>query len=207
LIVGGLPVPPQIYRLESGVQLIVATPGRLLDILINYDICLPEGKMLFDQIRCCVVDEVDVMLGIGFQKQIVQLLSHLPQLITKDDNDRKRNIQMLFFSATITKEVNALAHKFMSKNIEETSYHITVGGANGLCNSLSTTTKEKEGYKASLNLNIIQHIEWVETKAKKKILFAYLKDHQLFGHQDTTGQTVSVFVFFLLFLLLLFLLI
>lgn len=63
LLVGGLPLPPQLHRLRSGVQIIVATPGRLQEILAQ------SGTNL-SSIKLFVLDEVDTMLQMGFEHQV-----------------------------------------------------------------------------------------------------------------------------------------
>ena len=64
LLVGGLPLPPQLHRLRSGVQIVVATPGRLQEIVAQSGIDLSF-------IKCFVLDEVDVMLQMGFDCQVI----------------------------------------------------------------------------------------------------------------------------------------
>ena len=63
LIVGGMPMPNQIYRLRQGVQIVFATPGRLVEILRNTDVDFSEIQML-------VIDEVDVLMQMGFENQV-----------------------------------------------------------------------------------------------------------------------------------------
>ena len=64
LLVGGLPLPPQLHRLRSGVQIVVATPGRLQEIVAQSGVDLSF-------IKCFVLDEVDVMLQMGFDCQVI----------------------------------------------------------------------------------------------------------------------------------------
>ena len=63
LIVGGLPLPNQIYRLQQGVQIVFATPGRLVELMDKTDADFSEIKML-------VIDEVDVLMRMGFEQQV-----------------------------------------------------------------------------------------------------------------------------------------
>ena len=63
LLIGGLPIPPQLHRLRSGVQIIVATPGRLQEILTQCGVDLSSIKVF-------VLDEVDTMLQMGFEQQV-----------------------------------------------------------------------------------------------------------------------------------------
>ena len=64
LLVGGLPLPPQLHRLRSGVQIIVATPGRIREILNT-----PSGVDL-SSVKIFILDEVDTMLQMGFEQQV-----------------------------------------------------------------------------------------------------------------------------------------
>ena len=66
LVVGGLPLPPQVHRLQSGIQLVIATPGRLLEVLAKADIDMSYVKTL-------VLDEVDTMLQLGFEGQVNEI--------------------------------------------------------------------------------------------------------------------------------------
>lgn len=73
LIVGGEPIPSQIYRLKQGIQFIISTPGRLLDIIKqNPDISLSNICNL-------IIDEIDTLLKTGFESQINEILSLLPE--------------------------------------------------------------------------------------------------------------------------------
>ncbi|XP_042200883.1 probable ATP-dependent RNA helicase DDX59 [Callorhinchus milii] len=67
LLVGGLPLPPQLHRLSQSIKLVIATPGRLLEILKQEAISLTGLHTL-------VIDEVDTMLKLGFQEQVLELL-------------------------------------------------------------------------------------------------------------------------------------
>lgn len=89
-VYGGANIRPQRAMVEAGVDIVVATPGRLLDLV--YD-----GSLKMKSIKKLVIDEVDEMLNLGFRTQLNNLLTLLPP---------KR--QNLLFSATITPEVEAL---------------------------------------------------------------------------------------------------
>ncbi|CAK9171312.1 unnamed protein product [Ilex paraguariensis] len=97
LVVGGDAMAGQIHRIQQGVSLIVGTPGRLIDLLIKYDIEL-------DAISILVLDEVDCMLQRGFHEQVMQIFRALSQP------------QVLMYSATIPKVVEKLASS-MAKDI------------------------------------------------------------------------------------------
>ncbi|CAN5802216.1 hypothetical protein BH23GEM9_BH23GEM9_16680 [soil metagenome] len=91
VIVGGMPMRPQIRDLRAGFDVLVATPGRLLDHI-------ERGNVKLDQVRTLVLDEADRMLDMGFRPQIEAILRHVPT---------KR--QTFFFSATMPNGVHALA--------------------------------------------------------------------------------------------------
>ena len=93
---GGSSIESQIRALRQGVQIIVATPGRLID-LINRKV------VNLDEVHTVVLDEADEMLNMGFVDSINDILSHVPA-------DRK----MLMFSATMPDEVAKIAKRFMN---------------------------------------------------------------------------------------------
>ncbi|KAK3730495.1 hypothetical protein QZH41_015699 [Actinostola sp. cb2023] len=93
LIVGGLPLPPQLHRLQMGVQMIIATPGRLLEILSRDELHLTD-------VRYFVLDEVDSMLQLGFDHQVQEIMEKL-------DGER----QTVVVSATIPSTVENMASK------------------------------------------------------------------------------------------------
>jgi ATP-dependent RNA helicase RhlE len=93
VIFGGVSEKPQIEALRNGCDLLVATPGRLLDLA-------ERGLLDLRQVRCCVLDEADRMLDMGFIHAIRQILKLLP-----------RERQMLMFSATYSADIRALASR------------------------------------------------------------------------------------------------
>ena len=95
VIFGGVNQRPQVEALERGVDLLVATPGRLLDLI-------GQGYISLDAIRFFVLDEADRMLDMGFIHDIRRILPLLPA---------KR--QTLFFSATMPEEIAALAARIL----------------------------------------------------------------------------------------------
>ena len=99
-VYGGSSIESQIRALRSGVQIIVATPGRLID-LIN------RGVVKLEDVHTVVLDEADEMLNMGFVDSIDDILSHVP-------DDRK----MLMFSATMPPEVARIAQRFMHDPLE-----------------------------------------------------------------------------------------
>ena len=99
-IFGGVSIRPQISRLQSGVDIVVATPGRLLDHVQQQTIDLSSIEIL-------VLDEADRMLDMGFIHDIKRILKLLP-------SER----QNLLFSATFSKEIRRLAAGILSSPVE-----------------------------------------------------------------------------------------
>jgi ATP-dependent RNA helicase RhlE len=98
-IYGGVDQAPQIERLKAGVDIIIATPGRVFDLLNQRHIKLRSLEIL-------ILDEADHMLDMGFYKDIKDLTTYIPQ---------KR--QTLFFSATINERIKDLAYSLVKNPI------------------------------------------------------------------------------------------
>lgn len=99
-VYGGSSIESQIRALREGVQIIVATPGRLID-LIN------RGVVDLSDVHTVVLDEADEMLNMGFLDSIDQILAKVP-------SERK----MLMFSATMPNEIARIAKKYMHDPVE-----------------------------------------------------------------------------------------
>ncbi|SLN43791.1 ATP-dependent RNA helicase RhlE [Falsiruegeria litorea R37] len=102
IVVGGVSINPQIKRLERGVDVLVATPGRLLDLMDRKAVDLEECSFL-------VLDEADQMLDLGFIHALRKIAGVLPK-------DR----QTMLFSATMPKQMNEIAQSYLNnpKRIE-----------------------------------------------------------------------------------------
>src|SRR5689334_4907603 len=98
-VFGGVPLDPQEQKLRAGVDVVVATPGRLIDHL-------ERQNVVFDDLEVLVLDEADRMVDMGFAPEINRIRRELP-----------RYRQTLLFSATMPPEVEALARKYLRKPI------------------------------------------------------------------------------------------
>jgi ATP-dependent RNA helicase RhlE len=98
-VYGGVPIEPQERALRAGVDVVVATPGRLLDHLERQNVS-------FDALEFLVLDEADRMLDMGFAPQLNRIVAQLP-----------RYRQTLLFSATMPAEVEALSRKYLRKPV------------------------------------------------------------------------------------------
>ena len=98
-VYGGVNINTQKAEVEKGVDVLVATPGRLYDLAMN-------GAFKTKMIKKLVIDEVDEMLNLGFRTQLKNILDLLPE--------RRQN---LMFSATITDEVEALIETYFNEPV------------------------------------------------------------------------------------------
>lgn len=98
-IFGGVEQQPQIEKLEKGIDILVATPGRLFDLV-------SQGYLKLHRIEFLILDEADHMLDLGFIRDIQDLIKFLP-----------RNRQTLFFSATINEKIKDLAYSLVRNPI------------------------------------------------------------------------------------------
>ena len=112
-VYGGASIEEQARSLKKGAQIIVATPGRMQDMI-------RRNFVDISRINYCVLDEADEMLNMGFYEDITAILSHTPQ-----------EKSTWLFSATMPNEVAKIARKFMRKPIE-----ITVGTRNQATNTV-----------------------------------------------------------------------
>ena len=106
-VYGGASISEQAKQIRSGAQIVVATPGRLKDMI-------GRNILNISKIQYCILDEADEMLNMGFYEDIKDILSHTPE-----------DKSTWLFSATMPKEVEAIAKRFMHNPAE-----ITVGAKN-----------------------------------------------------------------------------
>jgi ATP-dependent RNA helicase RhlE len=110
VIFGGVSQNPQVHYLSKGVDLLIATPGRLLDLI-------QQGYVDLKDVSFLVLDEADRMLDMGFIKDIKKIIATIP-----------RERQTMLFSATMPPSINALAHSVLRNpvKVEVTPQVITV---------------------------------------------------------------------------------
>ena len=138
VIFGGVNANPQIKTLRSGVDILIATPGRLLDLHGQRVLSLSEVEIL-------VLDEADRMLDMGFLRDIRKILDLLP---TKRQN--------LLFSATFSKEIKHLANSFLDRPVlvEATPENTTVEKID------QRVYRVDQSKKTSLITKLISEGEW-----------------------------------------------
>src|SRR3989338_2415876 len=148
VLFGGVNINPQMTALRKGVDILVATPGRLLDLY-------QQRAMQFRDVSVLVLDEADRMLDMGFIHDIKKIMSLLPS---------KR--QNLMFSATFSNEIRALAKGMMCHHIE-----ISVTPPNSTVNSVEqwicpVDKKQKPA--------LLSHLIW-ENRWEQVLVFARTK--------------------------------
>lgn len=110
---GGVEQEAQIKSLEKGIDVLVSTPGRMFDLI-------SQGYLDVSDVQYLVLDEADLMLSMGFSKDITDILKKIPQ---------KR--QTLFFSATIDKKIKSLAY-----DVVRNAIRIQISPKNPVANSV-----------------------------------------------------------------------
>lgn len=138
VVFGGVPINPQINKLRHGVDVLVATPGRLLDLV-------QQHAVKFNQLEILVLDEADRMLDMGFIRDIKKILALLPP---------KR--QNLMFSATFSDDIRELAKGLVNHPVE-----ISVTPRN----AAATTVKQwicpvDKTQKSALLIQLIKQENW-----------------------------------------------
>jgi ATP-dependent RNA helicase DeaD len=127
-VYGGASMTQQIRSLRQGAQVIVATPGRLLDLMRRKVVRTAD-------IRICVLDEADEMLSMGFQEELDEILKLTPE-----------SKRIWLFSATMPSEAARIARAYMTDPVEVTVGQPNVGAAN--IEHACYVIKEKDRYPA-----------------------------------------------------------
>jgi ATP-dependent RNA helicase DeaD len=111
-VYGGASIETQIRALNTGAQIVVATPGRAKDLILR-------KKLKLNRVRMVVLDEADEMLSMGFKEDIDEILASTPE-----------EKQISLFSATMSKEVASITRKFMNNPAELSVAPKNVGAEN-----------------------------------------------------------------------------
>ncbi len=181
VIFGGVNQNPQIRALRNGIDILIATPGRLLD-LHN------QGELSLKQISILVLDEADRMLDMGFARDIKRIMDLIPA---------KR--QNLLFSATFSKEIKELANGILSNPVmvEATPENTTAEKVN------QTVYRVDKGLKTAVTIKMIQDENWSQalifTRTKhganklcEKLEKASIKSSAIHGNKSQNHRTKSL---------------
>jgi ATP-dependent RNA helicase RhlE len=141
VVFGGVKINPQMQKLRQGVDILVATPGRLLDLY-------QQNAVRFKQLEVLVLDEADRMLDMGFIHDIKRIISFLP-----------KNRQNLLFSATFSNDIRKLAKGLVNNPVE-----ISVSPRNTTAESVSQTIYDvNKTQKSQLLTTLIKENNWQQT--------------------------------------------
>lgn len=118
-VVGGLDIENQTSKLKNQPDIIIATPGRLIDMIYNYK------SIELSYINCLVLDEADKLLELGFKDAIIEILNKMGAYSYSKSNEYKESnnvtnssIQVLLFSATLNPKVIDLGNKVLKNPIK-----------------------------------------------------------------------------------------
>ena len=181
LLIGGVSFSEQDMKLAKGVDVLVATPGRLLDHI-------ERGKVILKDVKILVIDEADRMLDMGFIPDIDKITKLLPQIR-----------QTLFFSATLSGEIRNIGEKFVinPKEITVTPSASTSSNIESLL--INTTKKDKlNNLKAILDLEKIKNaVIFCNRKLEINKVSQFLKNNNfktvsLHGDMNQSSRILSL---------------
>ena len=164
LLIGGSSFVEQQQKLDRGVDVLIATPGRLIDLF-------ERGKILLADVKILVIDEADRMLDMGFMPDVERIVGLLPKIR-----------QTLFFSATMPPEIRRLADKFLM-NPKEISVDPPASAAQTVTQGLVKlrgAAKEKRAALRSLlrSEEVKSALVFCNRKRDVDIVFRSLERHQ-----------------------------
>jgi superfamily II DNA/RNA helicase len=181
LLIGGESMNDQRDVLEKGVDVLIATPGRLLDLF-------DRGRVLLADCKVLVIDEADRMLDMGFIPDVERIVSFLPKMR-----------QTLFFSATMAPEIKRLADAFL-QNPKEISVSRPATVATTITTGLVWVREldKREGLRRLLRKEAVQNaLIFCNRKIDVNILYKSLKKHgfsvgELHGDMDQSMRFATL---------------
>ena len=181
VIFGGVNQKPQVKKINKGIDVLVATPGRLLDLY-------RQKVLFFDKIEVLVLDEADRMLDMGFHREISNIISLLPNVR-----------QNLMFSATFSREIKSLAQGILNHpaQIDVSPGKTTVEAI------IQSVFKVDRARKSELLIKLIIEGEWkqvlVFTRTKhgannlcKKMINFSINARAIHGNKSQTARTAAL---------------
>lgn len=168
VVFGGVKINPQMMTLRQGVDILVATPGRLLDL---YN----QNAVKFDQLEVLVLDEADRMLDMGFIRDIRKIIDLLP---------KKR--QNLLFSATFSAEIRELAKGLVNNPIE-----ISVNPANSTARTVEQVIYPADvKKKAPMLVKLIKDGNWQQVLVFTKTKHGANRLAEFLNQQEITAAAI-----------------
>jgi ATP-dependent RNA helicase DDX5/DBP2 len=150
-VYGGVPKGPQIRDLSRGAEIVIATPGRLIDMIEG-------GKLNLRRVTYLVMDEADRMLDMGFEPQIRKIVDQI-----------RPDRQTLMFSATWPKEVQRMAHDFLNNFVQ-----VNIGSMELTANhNVKQVIEVCDPYDKRAKL--IHHLDYISQENAKVLIFTATK--------------------------------
>ncbi|MDA7602482.1 DEAD/DEAH box helicase [Flavobacteriaceae bacterium] len=181
VVFGGVNQKPQVKKINKGIDVLVATPGRLLDLY-------RQKVLFFDKVEILVLDEADRMLDMGFHREISNIISLLPNVR-----------QNLMFSATFSREIKSLAQGILNHPAQ-----IDVSPGNTTVEAIiQSVFKVDRARKSELLIKLIIEGEWeqvlVFTRTKhgannlcKKMISFSINAKAIHGNKSQTARTAAL---------------
>ena len=138
VVFGGVKINPQMQKLRGGVEILIATPGRLMDLF-------QQRAIRLDEVETLVLDEADRMLDMGFVHAIKKIMTYLP-----------KSRQTLLFSATFSSEICQMAKEFLKSPVE---ISVTPRNATAVTVSQKIHPVDK-ARKSALLSHLIRNEDW-----------------------------------------------
>lgn len=152
---GGAPIKDQIADLKRGAEIVICTPGRMIDLLLAN-----SGRVTnLRRVTYLVLDEADRMFDMGFGPQVIKIIGNI-----------RPDKQVVLFSATFPKQMDALARKVLHRPIE-----IVVGGISTVCDDVEQIIEIVPEDEKFLRLLAVLG-EWYETKTERILIFVDRQD-------------------------------
>ncbi len=152
---GGAPVKEQIADLKRGAEIVICTPGRMIDLLLAN-----SGRVTnLRRVTYLVLDEADRMFDMGFGPQVVKIIGNI-----------RPDKQVVLFSATFPKQMDALARKVLHRPIE-----IVVGGISTVCDDVEQIVEIVQEEEKFFRLLAVLG-EWYETQTERILIFVDRQD-------------------------------
>uniref|UniRef100_A0A0K2T0C2 ATP-dependent RNA helicase n=1 Tax=Lepeophtheirus salmonis TaxID=72036 RepID=A0A0K2T0C2_LEPSM len=174
LVMGGANRNTEAQKLNKGINIVVATPGRLLDHLRN------TKDFLYKNLQCLIIDEADRILDVGFEEEMKKIIQLLP---------KKR--QTMLFSATTTKKTEDLVKLALKKE----PIYIGIDSAND--NGAATVSGLEQGYViCPSEKRLLLLFTFLKKNRKKKVMVFFSScmsvkyHHELFNYIDLPVQSI-----------------
>jgi superfamily II DNA/RNA helicase len=163
LVAGGMPYPPQLMALDRGVELLIATPGRLNDLI-------ERGAVQLTDIAIMILDEADHMADMGFLPEITAILDGLPE-----------NGQRLLFSATLDHGVDEVVERYLTDAVTHSTDDATASVTTMEHHILLIDPKHKKSITAEVANRQGRTLVFVRTKLGADRVAEQLRDQGVFA--------------------------